>query len=70
MEVNPDPWLVIFTSSFAGLLGAQEPRSVSGIYPSLAMFNNEGECGTGAVTSDEEWLTLTAENASAQLRYG
>lgn len=25
------------------------PRSVSGIYPHLAMFNNEGECGTGAV---------------------
>jgi hypothetical protein len=28
---------------------AAEPRSVSGIYPHLAMFNNEGECGTGAV---------------------
>jgi hypothetical protein len=28
---------------------AAEPRSVSGIYPSLAMFNKEGECGTGAV---------------------
>lgn len=25
------------------------PRRVSGIYPHLAMFNNEGECGTGAV---------------------
>ena len=25
------------------------PRSVSGIHPSLAMFNQEGECGTGAV---------------------
>lgn len=25
------------------------PRSISGIYPSLAMFNDEGECGTGAV---------------------
>lgn len=33
----------------AGLLGAQAPRAVSGIYPSLAMFNREGECGTGAV---------------------
>jgi len=31
------------------LTHAEEPRSVSGIYPSLAMFNNEGECGTGAV---------------------
>jgi hypothetical protein len=27
----------------------EEPRSVSGIYPSLAYYNNEGECGTGAV---------------------
>ncbi len=25
------------------------PPSVSGIYPHLAMFNQEGECGTGAV---------------------
>lgn len=31
-------------------LSAQEaPREISGIYPRLAMFNNEGECGTGAV---------------------
>ena len=26
-----------------------KPVSLSGIYPSLAMFNHEGECGTGAV---------------------
>ena len=26
-----------------------DPISVSGIYPSLAYYNNEGECGTGAV---------------------
>ena len=25
------------------------PPEFSGIYPHLAMFNNEGECGTGAV---------------------
>jgi len=37
---------------------ADEPRSVSGIYPSLAMFNNEGECGTGAVVpwADRLWV--------------
>jgi hypothetical protein len=29
--------------------GADTPRHVSGIYPHLATFNNEGECGTGAV---------------------
>lgn len=26
-----------------------KPRSFSGVYPHLAMYNNEGECGTGAV---------------------
>lgn len=30
-------------------LRAAEPVQVSGIYPHLAMFNDEGECGTGAV---------------------
>ena len=28
---------------------AEIPKEISGIYPSLAMFNEEGECGTGAV---------------------
>ena len=28
---------------------ASEPFNASGIYPSLAYYNNEGECGTGAV---------------------
>ena len=31
------------------LVEAEEPVCISGIYPHLAMFNNEGECGTGAV---------------------
>lgn len=37
---------------------AQGPRGISGIYPSLAMFNNEGECGTGAVVpwADRLWV--------------
>src|SRR4051794_1154275 len=37
---------------------AAEPRSVSGIYPHLAYFNNEGECGTGAVVpwADRLWV--------------
>lgn len=26
-----------------------QPRQISGIYPTLAFYNNEGECGTGAV---------------------
>jgi hypothetical protein len=34
------------------------PRQISGIYPHLAMFNNEGECGTGAVVpwADRLWV--------------
>lgn len=42
----------------ATLTHAEAPRSVSGIYPSLAMFNNEGECGTGAVVpwADRLWV--------------
>lgn len=45
-------------SLFAGIALAQEPRNISGIYPSLAMFNNEGECGTGAVVpwADRLWV--------------
>jgi len=44
--------------AFTGLLAAEEPRQVSGIYPGLAMFNNEGECGTGAVVpwADRLWV--------------
>ena len=30
-------------------VSADEPPCVSGVYPHLAMFNGEGECGTGAV---------------------
>ena len=51
----------IFTISLA--LAAQvalaaESRNVSGIYPQLAMFNHEGECGTGAVVpwADRLWV--------------
>ncbi|WP_254511516.1 hypothetical protein [Anatilimnocola floriformis] len=41
---------VIFLCLLAAAnLTAAEPVQVSGIYPHLAMFNNEGECGTGAI---------------------
>ncbi len=42
-------WLVAFTAMSA-------PLEISGIYPSLATFNNEGECGTGAVVPWAERL--------------
>lgn len=37
------PLLALTSAAFA------EPLEISGIYPSLAYYNNEGECGTGAV---------------------
>jgi len=42
-----------------GLAGCSKgPVEISGIYPSLAMFNQEGECGTGAVVpwADRLWV--------------
>src|SRR5690606_10282169 len=35
---------------------SSEPKSYSGIYPNLAMYNNEGECGTGAVVNWNDQL--------------
>lgn len=39
-------------------IAVAEPLSISGIYPSLATFNDEGECGTGAVVpwADRLWV--------------
>lgn len=36
----------------------EKHRSISGIYPHLAYYNNEGECGTGAVVpwADKLWV--------------
>ncbi len=43
-------------------LASAEPVSVSGIYPELAMFNQENECGTGAVVpwADRLWVITYA----------
>jgi hypothetical protein len=44
---------VVGAMAVAGLLSSSfaenKPINVSGVYPHLTMFNNEGECGTGAV---------------------
>ncbi len=42
----------------SGVAAGERPRSISGIYPHLAYFNNEGECGTGAVVpwADRLWV--------------
>lgn len=41
-----------------GASAAATPRRVSGVYPSLAVFNDEGECGIGAVVvwADRLWV--------------
>ena len=38
------------------------PKSISGIYPSLAVYNSEGECGIGAVVpwADRLWVITYA----------
>lgn len=42
-----------------------EPVRISGIYPHLAMFNDEGECGTGAVVpwADRLWVVTYAPHS-------
>lgn len=37
---------------------SEQPLQISGIYPHLAYYNNEGECGTGAVVpwADRLWI--------------
>jgi hypothetical protein len=44
---------------------ASAPKEISGIYPSLAMFNEEGECGTGAVVpwAESLWVITYAPHA-------
>jgi len=41
--------LALFASLLFCFSASAEPKSYSGIYPHLAYFNDEGECGTGAV---------------------
>ena len=58
-------WLsnVLTLALFSALpVRAAEPVQVSGIYPHLAMFNDEGECGTGAVVpwADRLWVITYA----------
>ena len=58
----PRPLLSVLSLLLSGLTitAAPEPAPAqwSGVYPSLAYFNNEGECGTGAVVpwADRLWV--------------
>ena len=53
--IKMSKWIIFFILTNLLLSGYKsdkelaEPRSYSGIYPQLAYYNNEGECGTGAV---------------------
>ena len=63
MKFSATALLVLFL--LAGSAFTQEaasPLSVSGIYPHLTMFNDEGECGTGAVVpwADRLWVVTYA----------
>ncbi len=56
-------WIILlFLSVYHPRLLVQTPpdsvRSISGIYPHLAYYNDEGECGTGAVVpwADRLWV--------------
>ena len=46
----------------ASAVASAAPLEISGIYPSLAYFNQEGECGTGAVVpwADRLWVITYA----------
>ncbi|MCU0717823.1 MAG: hypothetical protein MUD03_17015 [Pirellula sp.] len=59
--------LLVFVAGFELPEASSQPTGtsypeISGIYPHLAMFNNEGECGTGAVVpwADRLWVVTYA----------
>jgi hypothetical protein len=56
--MRPSPSLLALLCLPLAALAAEAPPQWSGIYPSLATFNNEGECGTGAVVpwADRLWV--------------
>ena len=50
--------LVFYSCKTPKTSSSSDMRNVSGIYPHLAYYNNEGECGTGAVVpwADRLWV--------------
>lgn len=50
--------LIFLVSCHSAVEEKEQPKQVSGIYPHLAYYNNEGECGTGAVVpwADRLWV--------------
>ena len=59
MKKNTAAFLVLlFLTNCTDIKKEIEYKSFSGIYPHLARYNNEGECGTGAVVpwADRLWV--------------
>lgn len=54
----PSPFRSLAVLALTALSVSAAPQEWSGIYPELAYFNNEGECGTGAVVpwADRLWV--------------
>ncbi|EAQ79059.1 hypothetical protein [Blastopirellula marina] len=48
---------MLLAATLVSSVSAQAPRSFSGVYPHLSFFNDDGECGTGAVVpwADRLW---------------
>ena len=61
------PIRALVFAAFTAVSIAAEPREVGGIYPHLATFNDEGECGTGAVVpwADRLWVVSYAPHKPA-----
>jgi hypothetical protein len=55
----------LFAAALLGSPLSAEPVQLSGIYPHLAFFNNESECGTGAVVpwAGRLWVVTYAPHA-------
>lgn len=61
------PKATLFLLCAASLPLAAAPQEISGIRPAIASFNNEGECGTGAVVpwADRLWWVTYAPHSPA-----
>lgn len=57
--------LVMLTGTLSNAQSKLPPRSYSGIYPHLAYYNHEGECGTGVVIpwAERLWIATYAPHS-------
>ena len=57
-HMSPTSFRSFVAFTLSALSASAAPQEWSGIYPELAYFNNEGECGTGAVVpwADRLWV--------------